>query len=153
MLEICRRRAEDQGIASRCTFHEGYLDSLPASVSFDAATSILVSQFIMQPDERRHFFRQIAARLRPNGYLVSSDLASDMSAPAFKSLFEVWGRTMKYSGLPAEEVEKRLASFGRNVAILPPREIEAILVSSGFGTPVLFYQSLHIHAWYSKLTS
>ena len=28
MLEVCRRRAAESGIASRCVFHEGYLDSL-----------------------------------------------------------------------------------------------------------------------------
>lgn len=130
MLDICRQRAEDWGIASRCTFHEGYLDSLPESDSFDAATCILVSQFFMQPEERCTFFRQIAARLHPNGYLVSSDLASDMSTSAYKRLFEVWVRTMKYSEMPAEEVEKRLASCGRDVAVLPPREIQSIIAST-----------------------
>src|SRR5581483_11546369 len=36
MLEVCRRRAAESGIASRCVFHEGYLDSLPSSEAFDA---------------------------------------------------------------------------------------------------------------------
>lgn len=47
MLNICRHRVEERGFTSRCTFHEGYLDSLPASDSFDAATCLLVSQFFM----------------------------------------------------------------------------------------------------------
>jgi len=153
MLDICRERAEACGITSRCTFHEGYLDSLPESDAFDAATAVLVSQFIMQSDERREFFRQIAARLRPRGYLVSADLASDMSTSTYKSLFEVWARTMTYSEMPAEEVEKRLASLGQKVAVLPPKDIESIIASSGFDTPVLFFQTLLIHAWYSKLAS
>ena len=81
MLAICRRRAEEAGIASRCTFHEGYLESLPATDPFDAATCLLVSHFLLEKDERGDFFRQIAGRLRPGGYLVSADLASDMKAP------------------------------------------------------------------------
>ena len=44
MLDLCRTKADAEGIASRCTFHEGYLDSLPAGEPFDAATSLLVSQ-------------------------------------------------------------------------------------------------------------
>lgn len=150
MLDICRQRAEDSGITSRCSFHEGYLGSLPESDLFHAATSILVSQFLLQPEERRNFYRQIAARLHPDGYLVSADLASDMSTPEFKSLFEVWMRTMKYSEMPAEEVEKLRVSCGQNVAIVPPQEIESIISSSGFDTPVLFFQTLLIHAWYSR---
>jgi len=151
MLAICRQRAEECGIASRCTFHEGYLDSLPEADAFDAVTSILVSQFFMQPEQRCNFFREIAARLRPDGYLVSADLASDISAPTYQSLFEAWGRTMTYSEMPAEEVEKRLASLGKKVALLPPQDIASIIASSGFDSPVLFFQTLLIHAWYAKL--
>lgn len=152
MLDICRKRAEDYGIVSRCTFHEGYLDSLPASPSFDAATCLLVSHFFMQQDERRNFFSQIASRLCPNGYLISADLASDMSTSTYQSLLEVWLRMLRYSEVPAEEVEKFRASYGRDAAVLPPLEVESIIASSGFDSPVLFFQTLLIHAWYAKRT-
>jgi len=153
MLDICRQRAKECGIESRCTFHEGYLDSLPEADSFDAATCILVSHFFMEIEERRNFFRQIAARLRPKGYLVNADIASDMSTAAYKSLFEVWVRALKYSEMPAEAVEKFRAACGQDVAVLPPQEIASIIASSGFETPVLFLQTLFIHAWYSRLAS
>ncbi len=150
MLDICRHRAEEFGIASRCTFHEGYLDSLPASRPFDAATCLLVSHFFVQKEERRNFFSQIAARLCPGGYLVSSDLVSDMSSSAYKSLLEVWVRMLRYSEVPEEEMEKFLASYGRDAAVLPPLEVESIIASGGFDAPVLFFQSLLIHAWYTR---
>jgi tRNA (cmo5U34)-methyltransferase len=153
MLNITRQRAEECGIASRCTFHEGYLDSLPASShSFDAATCLLVSHFFMQIPERRNFFSQIASRLCPNGYLVSSDIVSDMSTKKYQSLLEVWLRMLRYSEMPELEVEKFRASYGRDVAVLPPVDVESIIASSGFDTPVLFFQSLLIHAWYAKRT-
>ena len=152
MLNICRQQAEQYGIASRCTFHEGYLDSLPSSEAFDAATCIWVSQFIMQLSERRNFFRQIGERLRPNGYLVSSDLASDMSTEAYKNMKEVFRRMFQYSEVPAGEIEKMLNAYGKDVAVLPPPEVESIIASSGFNTPVLFFQNLLIHAWYAKRT-
>lgn len=153
MLDICRRRAEECGVASRCNFHEGYLDSLPESDPFDAATCLLVSQFIMRKEKRRRFFCEIAARLSPQGYLVSSDVASDISASTYKSLFDVWLRTLKYSEIPAEEVEKVRTSFDQDVAVLHPREVESLIASSGFDTPVLFFQTLLVHAWYSKIAS
>lgn len=153
MLDICRQKTEEHGIASRCTFHEGYLDSLPASDAFDAATCLLVSHFILQPDERSNFFRQIAARLRPDGYLVSADLVSDMSTSEYQSLFEVWLRMLKYSEVPVEQIEKVGATFGRDVALLPAQKVESIIASSGFDSPVLFLQTLLIHAWYARRTS
>lgn len=152
MLDICRQRAEECGIASRCTFHEGYLDSLPASNSFDAATCLLVSHFFVQQDRRRNFFSQIASRVRPNGYLVSSDLSSDMSTSAYQSLLEVWLKMLRYTEVPEMEVEKICASYGRDVAVRSPLEVESIIASSGFDTPVLFFQTLLIHAWYAKRT-
>ena len=60
MLEVCRRKAQEHGIASRCTFHEGYVDSLENAGPFDAATALLVSQFILDEKARIGFFRAIA---------------------------------------------------------------------------------------------
>jgi tRNA (cmo5U34)-methyltransferase len=152
MLDICRQKAEEYGIASRCTFHEGYLNSLPASDAFDAATCIWVSHFITQLEERHNFFRQIGIRLRPNGYLVSSDAAFDMSTPAYKSLLAVTRQMFQYAEISAGEIEKIIGAYGRDVAILPPQEVEAMIASSGFDTPILFFQTFLVHAWYAKRT-
>ena len=153
MLDVCRQRVEECGITSRCTFHEGYLDSLPESDSFEAATCLVVSHFIMEKEERRNFFNQIALRLRPQGYLISSDIAYDMSTSDYQSLLEVWLRMMKSAELPEDDIEKMRAAYGRDVAVLPPQEVASIIASAGFNTPVLFFQNLLIHAWYSRRTS
>lgn len=150
MLNTCRQNAEAAGVESRCKWHEGYLDSLPALAPFDAATCLLVSHLFMQSEERRKFFSQIASRIRPQGYLVSADLAADMSTSAYQDLREVWTRMLKYAGYPDEDVEKFLASHGRDAAVLPPDQVEAIIASSGFDAPVLFLQTLFIHAWYAR---
>jgi tRNA (cmo5U34)-methyltransferase len=150
MLAVCRRRIEECGVASRCEFHEGYLDSLPGSESFDAATSLLVSQFILEPAARVNFFRDIARRLRPGGLLASADLASDTSSAAYQSLLDVWIELMKATEAPAEQLEKLRVIYGRDVALLPLDEVGAIIASGGFETPVLFLQTLLIHAWYAK---
>ncbi len=153
MLDICRQKAEENGITSRCTFHEGYLDSLPASDPFDAATCLLVSQFLKKAEERSHFFSQIAQRLRLGGVLISSDLVLGMSPPVHQSLFEVWLRMLGGSGWSAEDIEKVRAAWQLHIAALTPPEIEAIIVAGGFNTPILFFQTLFIHAWFSKRTA
>jgi tRNA (cmo5U34)-methyltransferase len=150
MLDICRKHAEECGFTSRCTFHEGYLDSLPQGEPYDAATCLLVSHFFAQRDERSKFFNQIAQRLRPDGYLISSDLSCDMNSHAYRSILEIWVRMLTTAGFPMEDVEKFCASYGRETAVLPPQEVEAIIESSGFNSPVQFYQNLLIRAWYSR---
>jgi tRNA (cmo5U34)-methyltransferase len=148
MLDVCRQRAEKSGISSRCTYHEGYLDSLPDTGCFDVATSILVSHFIVNREDRIKYFSEIASRLHPDGYLVEVGLASDMSRPEYKKLLEVWINMHDYAGMPVN-----IESFGNKVAVLPVEEIESIVESAGFETPILFFQTLLIHAWFSKASA
>jgi len=146
MMKVCRQQAEKYGIVSRCSFHEGYLRSLPESGLFDGATSILVSQFMLRQEERIEFFSEIARRLSPGGLLVNADLASDMSSAEYKRLLKVWLAVHKGAGITLNS-----DYLGRDVAVMPAKEIETILVSGGFSSPVLFYQALLIHAWYAKV--
>ncbi|HVK93778.1 MAG TPA: class I SAM-dependent methyltransferase [Noviherbaspirillum sp.] len=146
MMNICRQRAESHGIAPRCSFHQGYVNTLPGTDLFNAATSILVSHFIVDTQERMAFFSEIAKRLRPGGYLINADLASDMSSPEYKSLIDAWIVLHQYAGITLN-----VDYLGRDVALLPTKDIQSILVSSGLSNPVLFYQNLLIHAWYSRV--
>ena len=153
MLDLCRQRAEDAGIAARCTFHAGYLDTLPDAPPFHAATSLLVTHFLLTPNARRDYWAQIAARLHPGGVLVASTLASDMTTAAYQSLLEVWLQMQRYTGTPAEAIAKMPDSYGRDVAVLPPATIEAEMMAGGFDAPIAFYQALLIHAWFAKRSS
>lgn len=150
MLAAFRQRAEEAGIAPRCTFHEGYLESLPASGAFDAATCFLVSQFILDEQARALFFREIAQRLRPGGLLASSDLSADTQSAAYQSLLQVWLKTITGADATPESVGQMLAAYRRDVAVLPPPRLEALIASAGFEAPVPFFQAGLIRAWYSR---
>jgi tRNA (cmo5U34)-methyltransferase len=149
MLDVCRRRAEASGLAARCTFHEGYLESLPPAEPFDAATCLLVSQFILDPQARTEFFRDIARRLRPGGLLASSELSADVADPTYPSLLEVWLRTIAGPDVGPEGLERMCTAYRRDVAVLPVRAIESMLVAGGFASPVQVFQAGLIHAWLS----
>lgn len=150
MLEVCRRKAEESGVASRCVFHAGYLESLPVGEAFDAATALLVSQFILDRAARSDFFREIGARLRPGGWLVSSDLAADTASAEYPPLLDIWWRVMRATDASPEGLDRMRAAYDRDVAVLPPGEVGAILVSGGFEKPVQFLQTGLIHAWFAR---
>lgn len=149
MLSVCRQRAEELGMTERCTFHEGYLDSLPAAQSFHGATALLVSQFLMERETRCDFFRGIAQRLRPDGILVSSDLSADIHSAAYASLLKTWLRMMRGADVSPEDMERIRAAYGKDVAVVPATEIEAIIADGGFQSPVRLFQAGLIQAWYS----
>lgn len=153
MLDVCRNKAERAGFASRCSFHEGYVESLAAQSLFDGATCFLVSQFILEQDARIGFFRAIAARLRVGGILASSDLASEAGSNEYSALLNAWLNMLLAAGLPAAGLEQVRATYARDLAILPPEKVAAIIRSGGFDAPVRFYQAGLIHAWFSKRAS
>ncbi len=150
MLAVCRAAAEREGIASRCDFHEGYLESLPVEASYDAATCFLVSQFILDKDARSQFFQQIANRLKPGGILANSDLSSETASADYVALVDLWQWVMSTGGATPEGLERMKAAYAKDVALLPPTAVAAIIESGGFDRPVQFYQAGLIHAWFAK---
>ncbi|RYD30252.1 MAG: class I SAM-dependent methyltransferase [Verrucomicrobiaceae bacterium] len=147
MLDRCRSKAEAAGVSDRCDFHEGYLETLPEGEPYHAATSFLVSQFVMDVDKRRDFFRGIRNRLVSGGHLLTADLSADRTEETYHELFETWLRLMEHTGLPPEAIAQLRTVYGRDVAITPPDELEALIVSAGFATPGPFLQTGLIRAW------
>lgn len=150
MLDLCRQRAETEGFASRCQFHEGYVDSLSASSPHDAATCFLVSQFILDQQARTDFFRQISRNLKSGGVLASSDLASDVESPEYAVLLRGWMKMMAASDIPPEGIDRMRKAYSNDVGVLPPSRIASMIESGGFEPPVQFFQAGLIHAWLSK---
>ncbi|MDH0421284.1 class I SAM-dependent methyltransferase [Delftia tsuruhatensis] len=150
MLDGCRQRAEEDGFTSRCYFHEGYLDSLPAIGLHDAATCFLVSQFILDQQARSGFFREISSKLKPGGILASSDLASDVASPEYEVLLRAWMSMMASSDILPEGIDRMRKAYANDVGVLPPIKIASIIEAGGFEPSVQFFQAGLIHAWLSK---
>lgn len=136
---------------NRCFFHEGYLDSLPGSKKYDAATCFLVSQFILEEPVRVGFFREIADRLTTDGVLVSADLASGADPATYPALMLAWMNMMAGADISVEKQNKMKAAYAKDVAILPPQQIASLIQAAGFDMPVQFYQAGLIHAWFANV--
>ena len=150
MLEVCRSRLEERGLLERCSLHGGYLGALLDSQTFDAATSLLVSQFVMVEAARVEFFRGIAERLKPHGLLVSADLSADLDSAAYQELLFTWRNLMRLGGVPANRAARIGSSFGQDVAVLEPTRVAGIIEAAGFDVPTLIYQAGLIHAWSAR---
>ncbi|MCR9118338.1 MAG: class I SAM-dependent methyltransferase [bacterium] len=150
MLDVCRARAEKEGFASRCDFHQGYLESLSTNLPHDAATCFLVSQFILDQQARSAFFREISRRLKPGGILASSDLSADVESPEYEVLLHAWMNMMSASDISHEMIDRMRKAYANDVGVLPPIRIAAIIEAGGFAPPVPFFQAGLIHAWLSK---
>jgi len=150
MIEACRARARADGFDERCRFHHGFLESLVIDTPFDGATCFLVSQFIVNRAERVRFFSGITARLRPGGLLASSDLAFDTASPAYGVLLPAWLQMMTRAEVAPDALQRIRDAYERDVGVLPPADVAAILQAGGFEPPLQFFQAGLIHGWLSR---
>ena len=150
MVKVCRRRAQADGFADRCQVIEGYVEAVPERATFDGATCLLVSQFLIDQNARTEFFRGIHQRLLPSGLLVSSDLASDIQSPEYDGLLRLWLTMMSGAGITPEALERLRKAYSTDVAVLPPEAVTAMIAAAGFTAPTVFYQAGLIHGWFSR---
>ncbi len=151
MISHFRSKAEEEGLSERIRFHEGYLNTLERGHKFDASTSFLVSQFILEENNRIEFFRTIASLLKPGGILVNSELSYEPDDAVNENIMPLWFSLMSEAGFSIDGLNKMRAAYKKDVAVVHPYKVEEILKSAGFKTPVRFYQAGLIHAWFSYL--
>jgi tRNA (cmo5U34)-methyltransferase len=51
--------------------------------------------------------------------------------------------------IPSEKAVALKGQWEKDLAVIPANEVESIIASAGFEPPILFYQTLFIHAWYT----
>ena len=150
MLELCRKKAEKEGFIERCYFHEGYLETLPTGDQFDAATCLLVSQFILDQTARRDLFHQISRRLKPGGILAVSDLSAQVDTESYDATLRLWQNVMAPPNASPQDISRMKSTYDKDVAIFAPAGVAAIIQSAGFEEPVQFFQAGLIHAWFAR---
>lgn len=153
MLDVCREKLDKEGLLSRCDFHLGYIDSLPGNRIYNAATAILVSQFLTNKADRVAFFEKIRRHLKSGGYLINADLARPVEDHQYRKLMESWIKMHRYNGLSAEQATASTSLWDKFVSVIESGKIEAILIAGGFKNPMLIFQVVFIHAWVSRVTS
>ena len=153
MLAVAERHANAEGFADRCVFHTGYVSSLPVE-PHDAATSILVSQFLTNAGERQGYFEDIARRLRPGGLLFNADLAADRDAPSFEGTMDLWLAMMQYAAEGRGDASASHGErpsfremFGKVVGAHDPVQVEGLIRQAGFENVVPCFQAVLIRAW------
>ena len=153
MVSVCQQHLKTRNLTDRCTIHNGFLDSLATSGNFDAATSLLVSQFITDQTERIQFFADIATRLKPSGLLVSSDLCTDLHSPSGQTLTDLWLTVLQNGGVDPDRATEMREAYHRDLSVLPVEEVAELIANAGFAAPVCFFQAGLIHALYTQKTS
>ncbi len=150
MLQVCHKRLVEEGIIARCTLMHGYVqDVLPPRADFDAVVSVLVGHFVKR-GERAAFYGAMAERLKQGGFFVNTELSFDQNAPAFIPMLDSWKEVQKLMGATGESLKTLPEQLRNMLCVLPPEEVEELMIESGIDLPVRFFQAFMIAGWYGQ---
>lgn len=147
MLEVCRERLQNAGVADRCELVHGYIQDLPRGEDFDAALSILVAHFVKR-EERLSYFQTINTHLRKGGYFINTEISFDLNSREFPSMLENWKQVQTLMGATPESLAALPTLLREALSVLPPAETETLLRQSGFDQALRFFQAFMIVGWY-----
>jgi len=143
MLGLARRTLGS--LATRVSFHEGYIGSAPQG-PFDGATCILTLHFIPR-EERLRTLVELRQRLKPGAPLI----VAHHSFPQAKDEKAIWlDRYAAFaiaSGVPTENARNAAKAIGEQLPALSPEQDEALLQEAGFSGVRLFYAGLTFRGW------
>jgi len=135
-------------LATRVTFHQGYIDDAPEA-PFDGATCLLTLHFLSR-DERLRTLREIHRRLRPGAPFVMAH----HSFPQADGQQDLWLRRnaawLIANGTPEAQAKAGIATMKERLPALPPEEDEQLLTAAGFRNIQLFYAALTFKGWIAR---
>ena len=140
-----RARAKTAAIA-HITYHRGYLADLPPDEPYDAALCQLVSHFIPERAAKAQLLRDIAARLKPGGYLIQTDIIESDELPALIHFARAQG--MPPEGAPL--MEKR---FNEDIHPLAIEDLPRLAAENGYRAQKTYFRTLTICGWLLQRTA
>jgi tRNA (cmo5U34)-methyltransferase len=150
MLDVCRKRLEASGLKDRTELFRGYLSDYQSDKKFDAVLCLLVAHFLRDEGQRQALFDQMAAKLKPTGYLVNAEISFDQSRADYPEILEKWLALHKHAGATDESLSMMPKIMRETLAVIAPEKTETMMRKCGFSQPMQFFQSLLIRAWYAR---
>lgn len=146
MLDVCAERLRAAGFADRCKLVNGFVHDVSDS-DFDASLSVLVGHFVKR-DERLAFYENLVHRLRSGGVVVDTEISYDLESTEFPSMLANWTKIQALMGGTSESLATLPQVLKEVLTVLPPTEIESLLLDAGVAKPVRFFQAFMITGWY-----
>lgn len=149
MITVCRERLEAAGLLGRCELMVGYVHDVPAEEDFDATLSILVGHFVPQSD-RKDFYGGMHTRLKQGGYMVNTELSTDLGAETFAETLKNWEQVQLLMGATRESLHNLSQTLRNTLTVLPPADVEQHMRDAGFAQPIKFFQAFLISGWWAR---
>lgn len=150
MLSLAAERVKEQGLSERIYLKQGCVKDLPPGPSFQAATSILVMQFIPDAGAKKEYLAELASRLQPHAKFIIIDLVGDKTTPAFGRFLSAWEARQLRMEENREDVGRDFAHIRRDIKFIPEERMHALLQEAGFREIHKFFQTYLFSGWIAE---
>ncbi|MFD1989915.1 class I SAM-dependent methyltransferase [Paenibacillus nicotianae] len=149
MLNIAKQRVKQQGITASIEWIQGTVDDIPthSSVTYDAATCLLVLHFIKERDQKLELLRKIAQHMPKGAPICIACITGKPQSPAFLWQMKAWKQHMLNQQIPIDEWQAFADSIGQQSFPISSIEVEQLLKKSGWTTITSYFGSFLIQAW------
>lgn len=131
MLSIARKKVEAASLENRISLVHGLIGDVKEK-DFDAATSILVMQFLPDDGAKLKFLKGISEKLKPGAPIVLVDLEGTIGSDEYNTLNAAWKKQQLCIRGENDRVRKEFIIREKEVHFIPQKRIEALLEEVGF---------------------
>lgn len=140
MVQSSKNKIEQLEIGNRIKIKEGKVENIEDS-NFDAATSILVMQFLKDDGGKEQYLREISKRLKNGAKFILIDLEGDKNSPNFNLLLSAWKCHQFETREDIEQTTKDFEHVDSDLQFISEKRITELLKLTGFTNICKFYQS------------
>jgi tRNA (cmo5U34)-methyltransferase len=131
MLSIARKKVDTASLENKISLVLGLVDDVTEK-NFDAATSILVMQFLPDDGTKLNFLKGISEKLKPGALIVLVDLEGEIGSDEYNTLNAAWKNQQLFIRDESEWVRKEFIIREKEVHFIPQERIDSLLEEVGF---------------------
>ena len=140
MVTSSKNKIAQLRLANKINVVEGRVENIKEN-NFDAATSILVMQFLKDNGDKENYLKNISEKLKKGGKLIVIDLEGQKNSEKFNLLLSAWKSHQYDTREDKDQIDKDFSHVDTDLQFIPEERIIELLKSSGFTKNYKFYQS------------
>jgi len=140
MIQSTKKRIKQLNLENRIETIEGTVEKIKKT-NFDAATSILVMQFLKDNGDKEQYLKNISKKLKSGAKIIIIDLEGNKNSREFKMLLSAWKCHQFSSREDKEQIIKDFNHVESDLQFVPEDRIKELLKLAGFKNICKFYKS------------
>ncbi len=140
MLSMAREKLKDNSCEERARLVTGEIDDVHET-DFDAATAILVLQFLPNMEEIQRFLNNVSSKLKSGSPFIVLYMGGTKDIHDYAVLHSAWKTQQFKTRNDDQAVNDEFRQRDKETGVISQEQIELYLGKAGFSNPVKFFQA------------